>query len=77
MTSNNRVFQESIAEETRLKLSVSTKLRDAESSLETAEMDLSGATEEIRILQTKNSELQSQVCIPLYTDTVTLHTCIH
>ena len=63
MTSNNRVFQESIAEETRLKLSVSTKLRDAESSLETAEMDLSGATEEIRILQTKNSELQSQVCI--------------
>ena len=57
-----RILQESVADETRQKLSLSTKLRDAESSRESAEMDFAGASEEIRILQGKNSELQSQVC---------------
>ena len=54
-------FQESIAEETRQKLSLSTKLREAGSELDSVTDELSGASEEIRILQQKQSELQTQV----------------
>lgn len=58
--------QESIADETRQKLSISTKLRDAESSLQSAEIELSAATEETEKLQQKVGELQSQVWRYLY-----------
>ena len=57
----NCAFQESIAEETRQKLSLSTKLREAGSELDSVTDELSGASEEIRILQQKQSELQTQV----------------
>lgn len=62
-TINKLVFQESMADETRQKLTASNRLREAEAKQESLEMEVIGLTEEIHTLQQKNGELNSSVRI--------------
>lgn len=57
------MFQESMADETRQKLTASNRLREAEAKQESLEMEVIGLTEEIHTLQQKNGELNSSVRI--------------
>lgn len=50
-----------MADETRQKLTLSNRLREAEAKQESLEMEVIGLTEEIHTLQQKNGELNSSV----------------